>query len=164
VTGDLGYTVSMGEAVRTTGVARSTLQRRLAAGQIEGAYRNADGGWVIPMNGLIAAGFLPRTTPPDEAVEPDPDEIAALRAEVERLSAAVAEIPRLRGEVETLRAVNHAQTEHLTDLRKALETIRALPAGTPPPTAPTVERVPDDATSTEVLLAAPRRRWWSRSR
>jgi hypothetical protein len=154
VTGDLGYTVSMGEAVRTTGVARSTLQRRLAAGQIEGAYRNADGGWVIPMNGLIAAGFLPRTTPPDEAVEPDPDEIAALRAEVERLSAAVAEIPRLRGEVEKLSAVNAAQAEHLRDFRIALETIRALPAGTPPPTAPTVERVPVEVEQ--------RPRWWKR--
>lgn len=137
MTGDLGYTVSMGEAIRTTGVARSTLQRRLAAGQIEGAYRGGDGGWVIPMNGLIAAGFLPRTTPPDEAVEPDPDEIAALRAEIERLSAAVAEIPRLRGEVEKLSAVNAAQADHIRDFRVALETIRALPAG-PPPTV-TVE-------------------------
>lgn len=149
MTGDLGYTVSMGEAVRVTGAARSTLQRRLAAGQIEGAYRNAEGGWVIPMNGLIAAGFMPRTTPPDVAPEADPDEIAALRAEVERLSAAVVEIPRLRGEVEKLSAVNAAQAEHLADLRAALDTIRALPAGDPVVAAPAV-------------VEGQRRRWWNR--
>lgn len=153
MTGDLGYTVSMGEAVRVTGAARSTLQRRLAAGQIDGAYRNAEGGWVIPMNGLIAAGFLPRTTPPDATPEADPDEIAALRAEVERLSAAVAEIPRLRGEVEKLSAVNAAQADHIRDFRAALETIRELPAGPP---APTVE-------VSTVPVVEQRRRWWQRS-
>lgn len=152
MSGDLGPTMSMGEAVRLTGASRSTMQRRLAAGQIEGAYRNAEGGWVVPMSGLLAAGFVPRTTPAEEPLEADPDEIAALRAEIDRLSAAVAEIPRLRGEIETLSAVNAAQAEHIRDFRVALETIRALPSGPPAKTAEPASVEPE-----------PRRRWWKRS-
>jgi len=157
VTGDIGPTMSMGEAVRMTGVSRSTMQRRLAAGDIPGAYRNDAGGWVVPVSGLIAVGLEPRTTPAETA-GPDPDAVAALQAEIDRLNAVVEQMPRLRSEIETLRAVNHAQSEHLTDLRKALETtletIRALPAG-PPPTA-TVEA------QTVAPVVEQRRRWWRR--
>jgi len=60
-----GPTVSLGEAVRTTGKAKTTLQRRLAENAIPGAVRLPTGGWSIPISGLIAAGLAPKVSPAD---------------------------------------------------------------------------------------------------
>ncbi len=62
-----GPTVSLGEAVRTTGKAKTTLQRRLAENAIPGAVRLPTGGWSIPISGLIAAGLAPKVSPADTA-------------------------------------------------------------------------------------------------
>jgi len=171
-----GPTVSLGEAVRTTGKAKSTLQRRLAEGAIPGAVRLASGGWSIPISGLIAAGLEPRMSPahtpmkrapnpmkrapirgsrwapnidPEDEVLPEifpeiyaiplsANDVAELRAELERANAREA-AARLRAE--DLEA-------NLHDLRQALEALsRALPPGPQPPAA--------------TVSPAPRRRWWS---
>ena len=144
-----GPTLSLGEAVRRTGVARSTLQRRLAEGAIPGAERTPAGGWSIPYAGLIAAGLEPRTTPPDPpTITPPaptvPDETAALRADLERT----------RAELAHARALADERGRHVDDLRSAIEAMsRALPAG-PPPAPPTPS--PD-------VVPARRPRWWHRA-
>ena len=162
-----GPTVSLGEAVRTTGKAKSTLQRRLAEGAIPGAVRLASGGWSIPISGLIAAGLEPRMSPAHTPMKRAPiraprgeadeyelleisthtpqvphDELAAdvaeLRAELERANRREA---AARQRAELLEANLHDLRQNLEDLR------RALPPGPQPP-AVTVSQ-------------APRRRWWS---
>lgn len=54
---------SAAEAARRCGIPRSTLTRRLAAGNIPGATRDADG-WHIPALGLALAGLA--TVPPSD--------------------------------------------------------------------------------------------------
>lgn len=119
-----GPRLSMAEAVRVSGVPRSTMQRRLKAGAIPGAERTADGGWSIPFAGLVAAGIIPKSTPPDAPVAPPADleavEVVQLRAEVSRL----------RAEVDHARELAAERARHVDDLRGALEAMaRMLPPG-----------------------------------
>lgn len=156
-----GPTLTLGQAVRTTGVARSTLQRRLATGAVPGATRTAAGGWSIPVAGLIRAGLTPAVTPPplppgpDGGPDPVTDEVAELRAELERTRAERDQADALRVQAEALAAERAA---HVADLRAALETLsRALPPAPP---------VTTDAAAPSVILEptpAPRRRWWQRA-
>lgn len=110
--------VSLAEAVEITGVSRSTLQRRLKAGEVEGATRKDDGGWSIPVPALIAAGMAPKVSPPD----PVPALEAQLEATREQLRAVLTDL-------QVLRAESAAQARNLDDLRQALDTVRALTAG-----------------------------------
>jgi hypothetical protein len=131
-----GPVLSLGEAVTATGVSRSTLQRRLRAGELEGATRLPGGGWAIPAVSLIAAGLMARTTAPDPAPAP-----AAPAGELEALRI---ELDRARAELRAVQQIAAERAEHVTDLRAALEALsRALPA-------PAVES------------ATPRPRWWKR--
>lgn len=137
-----GPTLSLGEAVRYTGAARSTLQRRLHSGAIAGAERTAGGGWRIPISGLIAAGLAPRSTPPDPEPTPVPSPPAHPR-ETELSE----ELARVRAELATERAVREAVERHLADLRAALEAMsRALP--------------PAPVTDAPAEPVSPRRRRW----
>jgi hypothetical protein len=54
-----GPTLSLSEATNRCSVSRATIQRRLKAGDIVGAYRTDSGGWSIPISGLIGAGLIP---------------------------------------------------------------------------------------------------------
>ena len=169
-----GPTVSLGEAVRTTGKAKSTLQRRLAEGAIPGAVRLASGGWSIPISGLIAAGLEPRMSPahtpmrnpmkrapirtfrggPNIDLDPEAEVFPTHTPQVphDELAADVAE---LRAELERANRRGAAARQraedleaNLHDLRKALEALsRALPPGPQPPAA--------------TVTPTPRRRWWS---
>ena len=113
-----GPTMSLGQAVATTGVSTSTLRRRLTAGEIAGAERLPSGGWSIPVAGLIAAGLTPRQTPPDTPTA----------APVATDAALTAEVAHLRAEVARLEAIAAERAERITDLRLALEGMtRALP-------------------------------------
>lgn len=137
-----GPTLTLKAAARETGVARSTLQRKLREGQIEGAHRGPRGDWEIPISGLIAAGLAPRTTPADE--QPS----RADSAELEQLRA---EVRSLRGELEQARTVQQLQARNLDDLREALSAVRMLmPA--------------EDTTDEQPTEGEARRRWWQRSR
>jgi hypothetical protein len=139
-----GPTLTLKAAARETGVARSTLQRKLKEGQIEGAHRGPRGDWEIPISGLIAAGLAPRTTPADE------QPAAADTAEVEQLRA---EVRSLRSELEQARTVQQLQARNLDDLREALAAVRMLMPAEDSDTADEPNSEP-----------APARRWWQRSR
>ncbi len=110
-----GPTLTLGGAVRATGVARSTLQRKLRDGQIPGAHHTAGGNWAIPVAGLIQAGLAPKQTPPDDDPGPavDADQVSALRAENSRL----------RAELDAARQVQELQASNLDDLRAALAVV-----------------------------------------
>lgn len=91
-----GQLFTAGGAARACGVARTTISRAAAAGRIAGAERDENGAWVLPLSGLLAAGFNPGKPSPPEDEKPherddsgvvDRDrmhelELAVLRAEV----------------------------------------------------------------------------------
>lgn len=90
-----GQLFTAGDAARACGVARTTISRAAAAGRIAGAERDEAGAWVLPLSGLLAAGFNPGKPSPPEDEKPherDDDELdrdrmhelekAVLRAEV----------------------------------------------------------------------------------
>ena len=91
-----GQLFTAGDAARACGVARTTISRAAAAGRIAGAERDENGAWVLPLSGLLAAGFNPGKPSPPEDEKPherddsgvvDRDrmhelELAVLRAEV----------------------------------------------------------------------------------
>ena len=76
-------TWTLREAEERCGVSRSTLKRRLAAGDFPNAYKTSQGQWRVPVTDLIAAGYqpgavdwgehpeepAPATTPPDRVTE-----------------------------------------------------------------------------------------------
>jgi len=158
-----GPTMTLGEAARRVTVSTSTLRRRLAAGDITGAERTAEGAWSIPMAGLIEAGLLPRSTGPDvPAAEPSSSSTTdtAEPAEVARLSA---EVARLRAELEAARTIAAERADHIAGLRKALDSMTlALPAVASNTTEPTAQLSPSELSSSSTTPA--RRRWWSRSK
>lgn len=159
-----GPTLSLAEAVDRCSVSRATLQRRLRAGEIEGATRNRSGGWEIPISGLIAAGLIPRTTPADP-VTPSTSEVPT--TEVALLQAA-AEIAVLRAERDAARELAEERAQRIEDLRAALDAERrALNPGTSPDPTPTTtepEPIPADPVtpSTSTIPGRFRRIWRSR--
>lgn len=159
-----GPRLTLGQAVRTTGMSRSTLQRRLRDDSIPGATRTPGGGWSIPVAGLIAAGLAPRHSPPDPPVSGNLPiatsrgaEVTADPATESYISVEPAEVERLRVELNRTRAdleLSRARVAEVTadreTLRAALEALsRALPPG-PVLTAPPAP--------------AARRRWWGKPR
>lgn len=144
-----GPVVGLGEAVKLTGRSRSTLQRRLRAGELEGAYQRPDGSWSIPVGALIRDGLMPNSTPapagfadansgPVTPPAPPADALTDLRIRVAELAAELAAAQTIAAE----------RAEHLRDLRTELEywrlmAGRQLEAAAPP--AP-----------------GQRRRWWHR--
>lgn len=163
-----GPSLTLTEAVEQTGQSRSTLLRRIKAGTIVGAHHGPDGGWRLPVAGLIGAGLmLARTAPDTPVTTPVMTPVTGLvTAPVTPVTTPVtdtAEVIQLRGEVARLRAERdqaHAvaaeRERNLEDLRKALAVLeRALPpASTDPVTTPVTTPVTDQVT--------PRRRLWRR--
>jgi hypothetical protein len=160
-TGPEGPTLSLGEAVRTTGAARSTIQRRLNSGAIPGATRTDAGGWSIPVSGLIAAGLAPRVTPADTPPDTTPDTAPATplpEGDTAVVSDLRAELAATRMELDHARRLADERARHVDDLRAALDAMaRALPPAPETPPGDAVGAAPGDAVGTP-----PRRRWWSR--
>jgi hypothetical protein len=165
-------TLTLGEAVRRVSVSRSTLQRRLKAGKIEGATHNEAGEWAIPFNSLIAAGLSPRVTPADP--KPDPE------AEVERVAA---ELASTKAELALVNRLAAERLESLTEARHRLRELEAARPTTDPADPFIVEGVtvepkavtdqdftaaPDQLQAiaeavAKIMQPTPRRRWWKRS-
>jgi hypothetical protein len=135
--------LTLGEAVKAVEVSRSTLQRRLKAGEIEGAHRTNEGTYAIPYAGLIAAGLAPRSTPADQAPEVDYQ----------------IEIERLRTENAHLRQLADERAHYLRVLEENLSRVTAaLPSG-PSMLPASVE--PSDIAA-ETATPASRPRWFRR--
>jgi hypothetical protein len=121
---------SAAEAARRCGIPRSTLTRRLAAGTIPGATRDADG-WHIPALGLALAGIAtmppaddtPTTGADDHQDTGDAD--AAASAQVAILTARL-ETERARREGAERLAEERA--DRIRDLQTALRALAPPPA------------------------------------
>ncbi|MFE2011346.1 helix-turn-helix transcriptional regulator [Streptomyces sp. NPDC059491] len=83
------------EAAAACGVSRSTIRRRREAGDLADCVQDDERGWLIPVESLLAAGFRVNAPSPPEDAAPaasssettagvGPDDVAALRAELER--------------------------------------------------------------------------------
>lgn len=122
------------EAARRSTVSRSTLTRRLAAGTIPGATRDADG-WRIPALGLALAGIA-TNTPPDAPTPDDRRDDRPGHTPTDAAGAASAQVAILTAQLAAERARREG-AERLADERAAritdLQT--ALRALTPPPVA-----------------------------
>ncbi len=129
---------SAAQAARECGVGRATIQRALDSGRIHGAERDESGTWMIPVNALIQAGFVPgKQTPPDVAATtgehlPVPLTRQDDRAGDEQVLALSKEVERLRGalDVEHARAAAAEQLAaeragRVEDLRLALRILEA---------------------------------------
>ena len=164
------------DAARRCGVARSTLTRRLQAGEVPGAAKDDDGAWRVPLAGLLAAGMVPDAYRPpadgdDDPAPPVPD--AAARIAAAEHAAAIA---RLEGELLAERARREAaetlaaeRAARVADLQNALRMIE--PPRTPPELAPespdTDDQAPADHQGIPTGSTRPRgmgarlRKWWT---
>lgn len=161
------------EAARHCSVSRSTLTRKLQAGEVPGATRGPDGGWRIPAKGLAVAGLIAPPSPDDDGDQDDDQlppaaQVAVLRAQLdaERTKREAAE--RLAAGAETLAEERAAR---ILDLQQALRAL--MPPDhqdTPghhdtPTTAPAPQATAQDATTAPEpapAAPAPRRGLWGR--
>lgn len=162
------------DAARRCNVPRSTLMRRLHAGEIPGAVKNDDGAWAVPLAGLLAAGLVPdaHRPPVDDDGDADAADDVAARVAAAEHAAAVA---RLEGELAAERARREAaetlaaeRAARVDDLRAALRMIE--PPRTPPETASespdTADQAPADQPGHPTPPTPPRgmgarlRAWW----
>lgn len=154
--------LSLNEAADHVNVSRSTLQRRLHAGVIEGAERTDDGTWSIPTDGLLAAGLLGEkpANEPEPALEtatPGPGEMSADELRKALLASEHArELDQLRGELAAVRAERDQLAERVTDLREAFAMAQRQLTAVPP-------MPPPEARTPAQVMPEPRRRWWQRS-
>ena len=114
-------TFTLSEAVEACTCSRSTLRRKLKAGEIDGATQNNSGQWQIPISALVTAGLMASTSPPEEPTEPaesSPTELDALKAEnVE-----------LRKRAEIAEAIAQERERTIETQATALKMIEAAPA------------------------------------
>jgi len=130
--------VTLAQAARHSPLSLATIRRRLQAGKIEGAVRNADRSWSIPVATLVADGIWPSTTPADDDQDDAPSAPAPdLTAEIERLTA---ELAAMRHRAQLAERLRDAAERNADDLRTAMRMLEAGPAP-----------------------QRRRRRWWQRS-
>ena len=143
--------LSITAAAEATGTSRTTIRRRLDAGELPGAYRiDGDGAWRIPVEDLLAAG-LTLARPAEDGPQDDPR--VGRVAELERLL----DVERARRQAAEELAAERA--ERIGDLRVVL---RALEAGAPP--TPAAQVPPAPAAPETRRDDAERRPWWRRRR
>lgn len=131
--------LTLSEAATATATSRSTVRRRLDAGELPSAWREdgpdgpATGPWRIPVNDLLAAGF--RLNRPADAgqgedgQQPAADSSDGARDELAELRRQLAEA---RAEAERWRAVADERQAALGRADLALRAVTAaLPAGEP---------------------------------
>lgn len=123
------------EAARLTGTSRSTIKRRLAAGDFPNATKDEDGTWQFGPDDLLAAGLTLRT--PAAAGRRDDDEgqgaeLLERIADLERLL----ELERVRREAAELVAVERQKRAETAE--RALLMLEARPSlvSSPHPAAP----------------------------
>lgn len=119
---------SASEAARRCNISRTTLTRRLKAGDIPGATLTADG-WRIPAQGLAIAGLAARTAPDDQQPTNSDDQ-----GDGDRDDSTAAQVADLTARLEVER-VRREGAERLADERAAriLDLQTALRAIAPPP-------------------------------
>jgi len=117
--------LTLTEAARAAGVSRSTVRRRLDAGDFPGAWREEERPyrWRVPVPELLAAGIDVQAPNRQEAQEPAGETVEDLRAAlaVERERRAAAE------------ALAEERAARVEDLRASLRQLEARTAAVAPP-------------------------------
>ena len=168
-----GAMLTLGAAVKAVTVSRSTLQRRLKAGDILGATHNSDGEWQIPYNSLLQAGYVARVSEPDP-VDPT-KELEEVKRELARAladSALWRTIAEERGEAlkverrqwELMAGNEVIQSKTVTPTPSAAAAFaEAVTAeDETEPAAPAVDLEALAARVAELIQPPTRRRWWKR--
>ncbi|MFB7983800.1 helix-turn-helix transcriptional regulator [Streptomyces vinaceus] len=176
------------EAAAACGVSRTTIRRRREAGDLPNSVQDAERGWMVPVDDLLAAGFrLNAPAPADpatgaEAGPADPagaggQDPAALRAELDRIRAehalalAEARFGQQLAEAEAghLRVQLAERGARIEDLQRAVAALTPAPeraALTRAPGGPAVpgqsqaEPAPAPAPAPAAEASGSRRRWW----
>lgn len=161
--------LTLAQAVDAANVSRSTLRRWLQTGKVPGATRTDDGGWAIPVEGLLAAGanlHAPGGADPGVTDNVTRDHgpgrantVDALQAELDqlRMEVVVARVQREKAE-----AIAEERGRALDDARRMLRMLEAGPTpvhDTPP--APAHDIHPERR-SELASDPATRHRWWRR--
>jgi hypothetical protein len=126
-------TFGLTEAAKLTGTSRSTIKRKLAAGEFPGAAKDEDGVWRFGPDDLLAAGLKLRTpadagrSRDDEDQDDDNAELLDRIADLERLLT----LERVRREAAEL--VVAATEKRAETAERALLMLEARPAQVPSP-------------------------------
>lgn len=108
---------SVVQAAARTGVARSTIQRRLKKGDFPGAYQLPDGTWSIGVDDLLAAGLRVDAPTPADDVEhghADAARIASLESQLAQALARAAAAEAVAAERERIIEVQDRTLRMLT--------------------------------------------------
>ena len=150
-------------------MSRTTISRAAAAGRIAGAERDEAGAWVLPLSGLLAAGFNPgKPSPPDPvaaSVDRDKaDELTRLRAQLDE-ARTQAHVLTVKLDAAVTLATERA--ERIVDLRQALRQLEQGESSQAPPespqaaeqSAPVPSHTPDPARPSQANVGRLRRAW-----
>lgn len=161
MTNELAWTAA--EAARHVNVSRTTLMRRLDAGEITGATQDSTGRWRIPPQSLAIAGLL--DAPATEATEADTETPGAEQADSADQGTTELQVTlaRLQAELDAERAMRkqaeqHAAkieqhyAAHIADLQTAL---RAIEPPKPTTDTPPHQQATEATTETPATEAAP---------
>lgn len=155
--------LTIAQVVDQFDLSRATVRRGIDSGRFEGAHKDAQGRWLVPVDALVVAGIKPRKTwlhgvaakvaserthehaqDSRTAVDPLQINVAPELAHGEHdLAQSASRIAQLEAQLETEKRLREASERNADDLRSAL---RMIEASTPP-----------------VSVQEPRRRWWQRN-
>lgn len=138
---------TLARAAKECGVSRDTIKRRRIAGAFPNAYQGERGAWLIPITDLLAAGFQPTMSKPDEPQQLD---VEAERAAVnpgrdDRVTELEHQNELLRVQLESQTQLRAMADQVADDLRRSLRMLEAAPTPQPAPVEPD---------------PPPKRRWW----
>ena len=120
---------TLAEAAQNTDVSVSTLRRALRADRIAGAYKDHSGTWRLPIEGLIAAGYPPRSG----AAQPEPETAPAAPPEHDRIRDLEAALRIAQVERDAARELAQSHQQRADSLERALLLLEAPKAPQEPP-------------------------------
>lgn len=164
-------TLTVTAAVEAFTVERRTLQRMLAATQLDGSHKDNRGRWLIPIEALHTAGFTVRQTWISDATAHDSDATkSATRHDSDATQArqTASNQSKSSATVDTTRHDNGATAHdsNATDLRQHIARLEDQ-LSTEKHLREAAERNADDLRTAMRMIEAgtqpaPRRRWWQR--
>lgn len=150
-----------GEAAQGCGVSRTTISRAAAAGRIAGAKRDEAGAWVLPLSGLLAAGFNPgKPSPPEDEKHRGRDDSGVVdrdrmhKLELDVLRAEVREQRTRADGLERERDLYRLMLEQVESSHTRPESPQAAEHATPIPT-----HTPDPVRPSQANVGRLRRAW-----
>lgn len=129
------FTFTLTEAAQATGTSRSTIKRKLAAGEFPDAAKDADGVWRFSPGDLLAAGLKLRTPP--ETVRSRRDDEDQGDDEAAELLGRIADLERLltieRVRRESAEQIAAEREKRAMTAERALLMLEARPTQVPTP-------------------------------